>query len=94
MLTALRETLKESGLDEAAIGEKPLAELLEKLEPFRAALNGSLDQPPESWRPWLEPLIKEMEAAGSLDLDALLRSASSQRKPPTSRRPASKKRRK
>jgi uncharacterized protein YjbI with pentapeptide repeats len=67
----------------------PIAELFEKLQHFVDALDGASAQPPEEWRPWLEPLVKMTKRGQPLDLYALIETVSrvTQGAPPARRSP-------
>lgn len=60
-----------------AAGGAPVVELLERLRHMVAALDANPDQPPEEWKPWLEPLLKMAEKGQPLDLRAVLDALSS-----------------
>ncbi|MBE0625490.1 MAG: pentapeptide repeat-containing protein [Burkholderiales bacterium] len=62
----------------------PIAQLQERLQHLFSALDANSDQPPEEWKPWLEPLMKMVNEGQALDLKLVFEALSSltQRPPP------------
>ncbi len=80
---ALRNALAARGI--------PIAQLQERLQHLFTALDANSDQPPEEWKPWLEPLVKMVKEGRGLDLglvfDALSSLARGQAPAPSAARP-------
>jgi uncharacterized protein YjbI with pentapeptide repeats len=60
-----------------ADGAVATAELLDRLQQAMAELNAAGDEPPEAWKPWLEPLMKMANGEQPFDLQVVLDALSS-----------------
>ena len=50
----------------------PTTELLDHMQQLANVLDSGADQPPEEWKPWIEPLMKMTQDGASFDPKALL----------------------
>jgi uncharacterized protein YjbI with pentapeptide repeats len=70
--TALRDAFAALQGALKADGAVATAELLDRLQQAMAELDAASDEPPEAWKPWLEPLMKMANGERPLDLRAVL----------------------